>query len=573
MKYYIAFLFSICFSLYGFAQTLFIEGILEDTEGNVVSNYEVRAYAAENNNSFEYDTIFLTDELGFFYDTIPLSGDINEGGIIIEIESCDGPVSETQFFNLNELQLFFEMVICLDPPVDCENSFTYTQSGLDFDFSGDVANEGNVVYSWDFGDGNTAEGQNVVHSYESIGNYQVSLYTLFNNTCEFTSTQMVMASSECTNDFTFEIIDKLVRFEAFSENGPEIESYFWSFGDESSGDEKVINHQYEDYGVYEVSLVTTDIVGCTAESIYSVNVTNSNGFDLWGEVRVEEEFLDVGTVSLYIIDDDTIKPESISLVAEASIESGGFYAFTNLEEGKYLILAYADNTSFYYQNTVPTYFGNAFFWLEARIVSLGQPSNPYPIQLQTILPANAGPGKITGDLISTASDNSSNQDLISLILLNDFYEPIGVSYNTPDSEFEFNNLAYGSYYVYAEVISLPTQAGSIVLSPENPEANIAVYLSDYEVTTGLEPDIKISSKVGIYPNPVATFGYIELNAKENTTIQLKIFNELGQIIENRSEQLFQGVNLIRFETNVFPHGVYFMHIESSGSFFVRRFIK
>ena len=49
---------------------------------------------------------------------------------------------------------------------------------------------GNVTYSWDFGDGNTDNTQNPVHTYTSNGIYTVTL-TVSDSTCSNTVTQSV----------------------------------------------------------------------------------------------------------------------------------------------------------------------------------------------------------------------------------------------------------------------------------------------------------------------------------------------------------------------------------------------
>lgn len=71
------------------------------------------------------------------------------------------------------------------PPVDCSNTIT-TTPGADmytFDFHGEAFSNGNNVsaattFSWNLGDGNTASGQDITHTFGSAGSYAVTLATV-----------------------------------------------------------------------------------------------------------------------------------------------------------------------------------------------------------------------------------------------------------------------------------------------------------------------------------------------------------------------------------------------------------
>ena len=77
-------------------------------------------------------------------------------------------------------------------------AFTPTMNGLDGSFDGTASSDpdGTVTfYAWDFGDGTTATGPSVTHTYASGGDYEVTLSVLDNDGALATTTQTVTADS------------------------------------------------------------------------------------------------------------------------------------------------------------------------------------------------------------------------------------------------------------------------------------------------------------------------------------------------------------------------------------------
>ena len=76
-----------------------------------------------------------------------------------------------------------------------------------------------------------------------------------------------------------------VAFTPFPDVSTEVTNYFWNFGDDNSGTDNFSNlelptHSYENTGLYTVSLITSDLVGCsdTMTRIDYIDVTvDGNG--------------------------------------------------------------------------------------------------------------------------------------------------------------------------------------------------------------------------------------------------------------------------------------------------------
>lgn len=111
----------------------------------------------------------LTEDQG---DTITGSHSYSEGGdytIQITAMNDDGENQDTGETS----------VVVVAPPeiVTIDASSTNVETGEEVDFSANVQGTQPIQYQWEFGDGSTAQGQDVSHTFQSEGTYSVSLQT------------------------------------------------------------------------------------------------------------------------------------------------------------------------------------------------------------------------------------------------------------------------------------------------------------------------------------------------------------------------------------------------------------
>lgn len=135
-------------------------------------------------------------------------------------------------------------------------------------FDASFVGNGTILHwFWDFGDGNTSELQNPVHTYDETGMVEVSLTITTNEGCTSTIVHPIFLGSgggagngpECQAMFSFEQdADDLLSF-AFMDMsmGNDTDSWFWSFGDGSSSTEQNPIHTYATPGLYLVTLTIT----------------------------------------------------------------------------------------------------------------------------------------------------------------------------------------------------------------------------------------------------------------------------------------------------------------------------
>lgn len=575
------------------AEELSISGTVLDENGNAVQGHAVFLVSNDSVNGFFYSNTVYTNTAGVFVDIVQV-GDTAQGGITASTESCDEMITITEFFNPGNLDLEFAFQICTDTTgggndtivYSCENYFYFYQNGMEVSFFGGVYQEGDVTFSWDFGDGTVGEGMEVNHEYTEEGIYEVSLETILNDTCEFVSYQTIYVFQDtsaggndtvlnCANDFNYTVTGQSVSVDGWGLDNQVVESYSWDFGDGNTATGQTANHAFTAPGEYVITLTTITIDTCVAQTSKLVYIGDTIvGEILQGTVRKGEAFLDFGTVKLYSIESDTIGgDDDIELFGETTVDSSGMYFFQNVPLGNYLILAQADQQSVYYDQTLPTYYGDVIHWLDATVVVLGDAMNPYDINLAMSGGANSGEGQINGDVIGEGFKSQLIDEEIILILLDENNNALEFTLSELDSEFSFGDLAFGEYIVYAEVVGIPTEPGIVNLSADNPTAQIGIYINPNSVTTGIDNIGNVQISGSIYPNPVNSYAQIDLEIKQASQIELILLNQMGQVLERRSEYLNQGVNKVELNTQAYPAGVYFMQVRSEKSIINKRFIK
>jgi gliding motility-associated-like protein len=164
-------------------------------------------------------------------------------------------------------------VVHIKPPIaafvfnrDCDDKFR-----IDFRNT----SVGATAWSWDFGDGATSTEKDPSHSYNGIGTYEVTL-TVTNGICTHKSTQAIQVIHENADfvpDNSTVCKGSTVNFAAVNVNAISIATWQWDFGDgHISTAASVASHAYDIPGTYTVSLVITDVLGCSDTNTLDITV-------------------------------------------------------------------------------------------------------------------------------------------------------------------------------------------------------------------------------------------------------------------------------------------------------------
>ncbi|KAB1065516.1 PKD domain-containing protein [Salibacter halophilus] len=142
------------------------------------------------------------------------------------------------------------------------------------------------THNWQFGDGNTATGQNQNHHYTSNGNYTATLAVTTPDGCSSTKTKQVVISPLPVASFTANdvCVGSAVNFFNTSSVSTGSLSYQWDFGDGNTSSAANPSHNYATDGQYVVSLIATSSAGCNSTFTDTVEVFTQPQLNLGGNI-------------------------------------------------------------------------------------------------------------------------------------------------------------------------------------------------------------------------------------------------------------------------------------------------
>ncbi|OQY27547.1 MAG: hypothetical protein B6244_10220 [Candidatus Cloacimonetes bacterium 4572_55] len=165
----------------------------------------------------------------------------------------------------------------------CPDQDIHFDGSQSTDFDGDISR-----YSWDFGDGVTAEGEKVTHAYQKSGVYEVKLtvYDDSNTECnQHVSDLTVVVNhppvADAGVEMTYSCVGCVyddVQFDGTASFDPEGGRLFysWDFGDGSNGGGPNPRHAYSAPGVYTVTLTVTDDSGLSCNKATDTITVKAN---------------------------------------------------------------------------------------------------------------------------------------------------------------------------------------------------------------------------------------------------------------------------------------------------------
>lgn len=152
--------------------------------------------------------------------------------------------------------------------------FTYTFNNCQVQFAGTTDFAHTLQWHWDFGDGTTGIGQIVNHTYNRLGNYNVTLKGEPTINCLLYDTMFISKPVDIRNtadwvDFTHAFTNCKLQFSGTT-NSINSFQWLWDFGDGIDGNGQTVSHVYNQSGIYNVALQGIPITNCIVEDTLSV---------------------------------------------------------------------------------------------------------------------------------------------------------------------------------------------------------------------------------------------------------------------------------------------------------------
>jgi PKD repeat protein len=479
---------------------------------------------------------------------------------------------------------------CYDVQVgytECHAYYTYsidTTNLLHVHFV-DASTPQNLIISrhWDFGDpasglADTSNHFDPWHTFTQAGVYDVCLTIGTSNGCTSTYCDTIMVGNNptnCENWFTYTSSGLTVNFEGHT-HSPYPTTYNWNFGDPQSGSNNVSSlknpvHVFTASGNYTITLNTVDSTSCswTRTQTISINVT----CNLYGYVHLGDSlYVDHGLAELMKVDSGVV-----TIVDSVQFgDSLGYYWFGGVLPGHYYIQASLLPSSQYYGQYVPTYYVSAVNWGDAVLIELGQPNNPYNIHMHHASNYSSGNGNITGTINQSGKFTPSGTPAanVEVLLMDVSGNILAFTMTNSSGEFNFTNMAMGTYKVYPEMILKTTTPTTVTLDATHAGANVVFTIQGSNISgihdLAYQPDFTISN---IYPNPVSDMINFTIHAQHVTGITVAIYSITGELVVETPFSLHTGANKITIPASDLRNGLYYIKVEKQdGSVLAKKFV-
>ena len=482
----------------------------------------------------------------------------------------------------------------------CQASLSYTtgQSPCQYIFYANGAD----IYVWDFGDGNTATGQNVIHTYSGDGNYTVSLGAYVDNgtwngqICDSVTQNISVTGCQggtsCQTNFTYTMGQSPCEY-IFTAQGAD--SYSWNFGDGNTASGQTVSNTFTADGTYYIELLGYNANGVLCDSIAqyltivgcggntpcqaSFNYIDSNCY---------VEFFGTGAAS-YTWD-----------FGDGSIGQGQYEYHTYSNNGSYNVCMIAYDQNGMICDTIcqniyvsgcnstggcQTYFTYTMGQSPCEYIFTAQGADSFSWDFgdgntasgQTVSHTFAADGAYFIGLLGYNANgvlcDSTGQYLTILGCNGNTPCQAGFQFST-DSSCTYTFYGYGanSYEWWYDDMVLIGEIVTLYISPNSIET-LCMYAYDnqgYVCDTVCEDiicDISSLSEldnhfdVSLYPNPTSNSGIVSIKTDKTDEILVQLIDPLGKIVQTIYEgQLLSGSHELSWNNPNLVSGLYMIQV-------------
>jgi hypothetical protein len=432
----------------------------------------------------------------------------------------------------------------------------------------------NTTYNWDMGDGTSLNGKNISHVYAANGTYTITTIVTVrgvNNiiACLDTIIQQITVplntGGGCNASFTKNSNGANLQVTGISYSGN------WTFlVDNTVYTTRTFWHTFSGAGVYPIQAINTinnasgycsDTINDTiliwsvptpTYGIYGLVSNLTAGTNDTAEVMLIQSSIDSATGGT-----------RLDLISTITVIDTTTYAFTNLPAGNYYIKAALTSGSPSYSTKLPTYYGDELLWSNASVVSIGPWQNNVDINLITGTNPG-GPGFISGLVIQGANKTMSGGPW-DVFLTTDQDVPVDYQQTDANNQYNFTNLAYGTYKVFVEIPGSIVSPHLVTIDANNPGATGIGFEADSLATGPLA--ISESNQVGftLFPNPANDKVQIGLSSLSKDALTLNIYNTKGGVVFTQTIQAGSNSESLEINLSDWDAGLYIIRVSQGNT--------
>jgi len=498
---------------------------------------------------------------------------LSEGTYVVSLEiTCSDGTTDIKYDTLEVQKVL---------PPSCAAFFTWlNDSNTTVSFTDHSVSPGDTIVSWnwDFGDNTFSSQKNPSHTYSVAGSYIVSLSIYSTGGCSdiYYDTVLVGGSSpQCVASFTFKADSvsgnpNTIFFYDKSSAGSTIVKWRWNFADGDTSINQNPVHIFPYAGVYDVSLEIETQNGCKSSVHYPIQVGNPQKYNVWGRVYLGNLTTDKCIAYLYkeykngyIVPVDTVRLTSVS-------DTLGVYYFYQILEGVHKVKVLLPQTSNYYGDYAPTYFGDNLFWDKTNTLNLFQDIALANVQMAEIN-QTSGTNQISGALYY--GTNALQKEGVQIMMLNASGQVYAYTYTDMQGHYVFDDVPSGTFYIYAELTGLYAIPGQVATTNFDTLGFVDIILTKTQAVTSIKDKAEESdNNCQIYPNPVQSVLYLQFRNPISSNAYFEVYNNLGvRLVQGR----LSNVTISSVNVESLDPGIYFIRVflESGQIIDNKRFIK
>jgi len=434
-------------------------------------------------------------------------------------------------------------------PSPCQNNFqAYSEGNLTYTFSGNLNYGTQAYYYWDFGDGDTAAGQQVTHTFRGTKAeifYNVCLTTIVYvpgttgfYECKSISCQVIYPANDlsCRAAMSAEPDSTKYTYRFYNLSQSKHSYSFWDFGDGNQSFEQNPVHTYLSPGLYIACLTISDSLN---------NCWNQSCMEIWVDM------IQYGCkASFYTISSDSAANPGTFMFINTSTES----VYSNLK------WSFGDGNSSTDLNPVHTYATPGIYKACLTIWdSSGSCKSSYCTEIFTGKPISNN--IISGNVM--AGNNVADKGIVWLISPdNSFYSESNID---SSGTYIFRDVPAGSYYIYAML----TPGSSLFFSYMPTYYKSSVTWQEATLVTTGEPNSWFS--INLVPATHNSQGNASISGSASWTdasgspispahnVEIVLYNSIGEPVA----YTFTGVDGT-YLFNDLPYGEYTIQAEMAG---------